>query len=70
MMIDVGIKEPLNKTYLVDAVYAEFDGYHIILTTSDGVSVTNRIYLDPDVVCLLERYIQTIRRKESEEIPK
>ena len=38
-----------NKTYLGDSVYADFDGYHFVLTTEDGVTVSNTIYLDPDV---------------------
>ena len=42
-------KEPNTnpKTYLGDAVYAEWDGFYLVLTTSDGISNTNTIYLDP-----------------------
>ena len=36
----------MKKVYLGDGVYAEYDGYHIVLTTEDGVKVTNTIYLD------------------------
>jgi len=47
-----------NKTYLGDGVYADCDGYHIILTTEDGIRVTNTIFLDPHVARLLTSYIQ------------
>ncbi len=36
------------KEYLGDGVYLDFDGFHIILTTEDGVSVTNTIFLEPE----------------------
>lgn len=38
-----------KKVYLGDGVYAEYDGQDLILTTENGVSVTNRIVLDPHV---------------------
>ena len=52
-----------NKSYLGDAVYAEWDenDYHLILTTEDGTHVTNRIYLEPEVIEKLIKYIN--RRK-------
>lgn len=46
----------MPKEYLGDAVYVEYDGYHIVLTTEDGISTTNRICLDPDVMAALSRY--------------
>ena len=49
-----------NKTYLGDAVYAEFDGYHVILTTEDGISVTNNIALEPQVYQALATYVNQI----------
>lgn len=48
------------KEYLGDAVYADFNGYHVILTTTDGISVTNRIYLEPSVVAAFDRYIKKL----------
>ena len=38
------------KEYIGDGVYAEDNGYEITLTTEDGISVTNRIVLDADVM--------------------
>lgn len=46
-----------KKLYLGDAVYAIFDGYHVWLTTENGISVTNSIGLDPHVVDALFGYI-------------
>jgi hypothetical protein len=57
------------KDYLGDAVYADFDGYHIVLTTEDGISVSNRICLEPSVMAALKRYEQrVVRRLEDEEV--
>jgi hypothetical protein len=38
------------KTYLGDGVYAEIGHGELILTTENGISVTNRIVLEPEVV--------------------
>ncbi|TFH47229.1 MAG: hypothetical protein E4H01_08660 [Lysobacterales bacterium] len=45
-----------HKKYMGDAVYADFDGYHIILTTENGIRVTNSIALEPTVFDALTRY--------------
>lgn len=50
-------EESTTKVHLGDAVYAEFDGHHIVLTTEDGINTTNKIYLDPDVSKALIPYI-------------
>ena len=44
----------MEKTYIGDAVYVDFDGYHIVLTTSDGIRDTNRICLDNSVMISFE----------------
>ena len=44
------------KRYIGDAVYAAFDGYHIILTVEDGIKATNRIALEPAVYNALVKY--------------
>lgn len=38
-----------TKTYLGDGVYLEFDSGSMILTTSNGVEVTNEIFIDDEV---------------------
>lgn len=42
--------ETNQKVYLGDGVYAEDDGHGIVLTTSNGIDVTNVIYLEPEVL--------------------
>ncbi len=46
-----------EKEYLGDGVYVTHDGYHIVLTTENGMAVTNRIYLDRDVYQSLVDYV-------------
>jgi hypothetical protein len=36
--------------YLGDGVYVGFDGYHVWLYTDNGIQVTNKIALEPDVL--------------------
>lgn len=45
-----------EKVYLGDSVYAQFDGYHIVLTTENGMGVTNEILLEPQVYVALIDY--------------
>ena len=45
-----------NKEYLGDGVYAETDGYNMQITTEDGLSVQNVIFLEPVVFEALIAY--------------
>lgn len=51
-------KQASRKIYLGDAVYAEFDGYGIMLTTEDSYRADNRIYLEPDVYRALVAFVE------------
>ena len=54
----------MNKEYLGDAVYIEVNRFgDIILTTEDGVNVTNRIVLEPSVLEAFENYLRRLRRE-------
>ena len=59
-------KVPKNKTYLGDSVYAEFDGYSIILTTENGYpdDPRNRIMLEPQVYADLIRWVVHITERK------
>jgi len=61
----------MNKIYLGDSVYADFDGYHIILTTENGYpdDPRNRIALEPSVLDKLNHYARriTAAREDSHE---
>ena len=50
-----------DKTYLGDAVYARFDGELIVLTTEDGISATNTIYIDSEVLAELIKFVKKIQ---------
>lgn len=55
------------KFYLGDAVYADTDEYgRLVLTTEDGVSVSNRIVLEPEVEDCLLSYIKLMNEERSE----
>ena len=45
-----------NARYIGDGVYISHDGYHLILETTDGDRVTNRIGLEPDVLRTISQY--------------
>jgi hypothetical protein len=51
------------KEYIGDAVYADYDGYSIVLTTEDGISASNRIVLEPQVFRDLVRYAETLSER-------
>jgi hypothetical protein len=47
-----------RKVYLGDAVYAAVnDAGQIVLTTENGYSATNTIYLEPEVYEALVRFV-------------
>jgi len=48
------------KTYLGDAVYADIGAYGITLTTEDGISATNTIYLEPEVIASLLKFLEKL----------
>lgn len=58
----------MEKEYIGDGAYVEFDGYALILTTENGIEVTNTIYLEPDVLDKLNRYADKIRKKPGEKV--
>jgi hypothetical protein len=48
------------KEYIGDSVYVQDDGYHVILTTENGLpgDPSNRIALEPSVLYALETYVK------------
>jgi hypothetical protein len=51
-----------RETYLGDAVYASFDGFHIWLRTGDGNN--QRIALEPAVLRALDDYRKELAKLE------
>ncbi len=52
-----------DKQYLGDGVYIANDGYHLVLTTENGIETTNTIYMDGNVVASFHRYIEWLKEK-------
>jgi len=48
------------KVYLGDGVYAEYDGFRVILTTENGIATTNRIVLEPEVLSALDFFMKRV----------
>lgn len=47
----------MEKTYLGDGVYVDFEAGEIILTTENGILITNRIVMDPAVMIAFLKYL-------------
>lgn len=53
--------EAVAKDYIGDGVYVIFDGRGIWLHANDLDNPSDRIYLEPEVVAALERFIARTR---------
>ena len=55
----------MAKQYLGDAVYAEYSTYGntLVLTTEDGISVTNCIIFEPETLSALLNFIGQARMR-------
>lgn len=49
-----------KKLYLGDGVYVHFDGFSLILTTENGMEVTNTIFLEPDTYSALQDFVKMV----------
>lgn len=50
-----------SKRYLGDGAYVEYDGFGLVLTAEDGIRATNTVYLEPEVLAELERFVAELR---------
>lgn len=53
----------MNKEYLGDSVYADFDGYYIILYLNNGDGPFSTIMLEPQVFQSLLEYKDKINKE-------
>jgi hypothetical protein len=51
------------EAYLGDGAYVRFDGYALELTTNNGIRVTNRIVLEPEVYERLVAFVARLNAK-------
>lgn len=40
----------MNKEYLGDGLYVDYDEYQIRLYTDNGIHITNEVFLEPNVL--------------------
>lgn len=52
----------MKKTYIGDSVYAEFNGYGIVLTTENGNGASNRIILEPQIWQSLKEWVDRLEK--------
>jgi len=55
-----------DEEYLGDGLYADFDGYQILLSANDrvgGENSTDRVALEPDVAQAFINYVNRLREK-------
>ena len=58
--------EPPKKRYIGDAVYAEFDGFCIWLSTHNGIRELERIGLEPSTLAALDEYREYVNQYRSD----
>jgi len=60
----------VHKSYLGDSVYADCDGFAVILTTeNDDCGPSNIIYLEPEVIAALNRYVERLKQMTTQPLP-
>ena len=64
------IDEFEQKVYLGDGAYAEYDGWHIIITTSNGMYDTNAVYLEPLALDRFLAYAEQIKKFRADSLRK
>ena len=50
-------KTMIKKIYIGDSVYAEWNGFQLVLTTENGYGPSNTIYLEDSVIQSLLHYL-------------
>ena len=57
----------MNKEYLGDGLYVEFDGYQIRLFASNGMKDTGEVFLEPEVLRSFIKYAERLGIRTSDE---
>jgi len=56
------------KEYIGDSIYVDYDGYHLVLTTENGMGPSNIIFIEPLVMeNLIEYFTKKILTPTSKE---
>lgn len=64
------MSEYKDKEYIGDSVYIQHDGFHIILTTENGLpdDPSNKVALSPNVIRGLLRYCRKVEEEYDAEV--
>jgi hypothetical protein len=57
-----------GRTFVGDGVYAQFDDLCFVLTTENGVGVTNRVVLDPSTLLNFDLWLRQLRELQGHEM--
>lgn len=49
-----------ERRYLGDGVYVSFDGYNVVVFTSDGITDGVPVYMEPSVITAFQKYINDV----------
>jgi len=55
------------KVYLGDNVYADYDGFTVVLTRSDGLHATNIIVLESEMVAAFLQFVTAFKDGDADE---
>lgn len=58
------------RKYLGDGLYADFDGYQIVLAANNGITDTNVVYLEPEVLNKFFAYVELIEQIKKQHMEK
>lgn len=50
-----------GKRYLGDGAYVQFNGVAFVLTAENGITATDRIVLEPEVLHALTQFVDEVR---------
>lgn len=64
------MEKPKNKLYLGDSVYAESDGFQVLLFTQNGHSIQNMIVLEPETLKMFLEFIENTYNLEIKMVKK
>ena len=62
------MKDEKPQEHLGDGVYAEFDGFGILLKANDHRFPTDKIYLEPEVLTALNRFAERMAERRGREL--
>ena len=54
--------ERKTRCYLGDGCYVCHDGYHVVLSTENGIDITNKVFMEPEVYESLKRWYDRTTR--------